>query len=85
MDDITPSVRTLVRRHVDPGLAEEVEDPDRTLTSLGLGSLQIVGLLIDIESRFGVRLPAEMIDSATFHSTRTVADAVHALLERGRR
>lgn len=75
---ITAAVRELAARRI----GRNVEDvpADAALDGLGLDSLGVVALIIDLESHFAVRLPATAINRETFHSARTIAAALHGLL-----
>jgi acyl carrier protein len=78
-DDITEAVRDLVARRVERPVEEVAADAP--LTDLGLDSLGLVGLIVDVESHFAVRLPAAAISRETFHSARTVAAVLDGLVE----
>lgn len=73
--DPTATVRDLVARR-----ATATEVPTAVpLADLGVDSLGIVGLIVDLEQAFGIRLPATMISSETFHSVDSIAAAIRTL------
>jgi acyl carrier protein len=47
-------------------------DPDTPLTALGFGSMQIVGLIVDLEDEFGLQLPETMLTPAIFATPATL-------------
>jgi acyl carrier protein len=50
------------------------------LASLGLDSMSIVGLLADIEDRFDVELPDDILNEATFATVGSLWQALSPLL-----
>lgn len=74
-NELNDAVTDVIRRHVAP---EHVEDIafDQDLAGLGLDSLALAGLVVDIENSFMIEFPADMINPDTFRSVRTVADAL---------
>jgi acyl carrier protein len=50
------------------------------LASLGLDSMSIVGLLADIEERFDVELPDDILNEATFATVGSLWQALSPLL-----
>jgi acyl carrier protein len=78
-DEITQGVRELVARRA----RVPVEDsPAGTpLSELGVDSLGVVALIVDLEEHFAVRLPAGMVSHDVFHSVDTIAGAVRTLVE----
>jgi acyl carrier protein len=54
--------------------------PDDDLRSLGLGSLDMVNLVLAVESEFDVSIPDADITPARFRSIATIATLVTALL-----
>lgn len=76
-DEITQTVRALVaRRSSEPEVTPDTETP---LTELGVDSLGVVALIVDLEGEFAVRLPPTAITRETFHSVGSIAAAVRAL------
>jgi acyl carrier protein len=78
-DDIAGTVLTLALHHASLGTPRPPVGGDAALADLGLDSLTVVRLMVDIESKLGVRFPSEMIDAETFRTVGTIADAVRAL------
>lgn len=53
------------------------------LAALGLDSMAVVQLLSDVEAEFGVELPDEILDEATFATVGSLWAAVSALVGSG--
>ncbi|WML78847.1 phosphopantetheine-binding protein [Streptomyces sp. VNUA74] len=81
MDPTLVSVTDVVRRVLPEDRAGALSGPDQELRDLGLGSLELVGLLVAIEDAFSVRLPADVMHQATFHSVRTLTAALRTATE----
>lgn len=75
----TPEFDSLLRQHL------VLLGPDKPLTSespmpaLGLDSLAIVALLVQLEEYFGVDLPDELLTVQTFATPSTLWDAFVAV------
>lgn len=54
-------------------------DPDADLRMLGLGSLRLVALIVDIEATLGVSFPAVWMRDETFRNIRAMVQAIEAL------
>lgn len=78
-DEITQVVWELVARRA--GRAADEVPTDTPLTELGVDSLGIAALIVDLESHFSFRLPAAAITRETFHSVESVTAAVRGLAE----
>ncbi len=65
----------LVRRHTDDA-RREIQPSDHIQNDLGLDSLGVMEFVSDIESHFGISIPAEMFDRIA-----TVGDIARAVLE----
>ncbi|MCD0451616.1 phosphopantetheine-binding protein [Actinocorallia sp. API 0066] len=76
MDDLTEVIASLVARRLKDGAAPAGIDPDAPLSGLGLDSIAVVSLMVELERRRGVTLPAELVNRATFRSVRTLTEAV---------
>jgi acyl carrier protein len=63
----------LLRRHVEEGRA--VRAQDNIMNDLGLDSIGVMELVADVETRFGVSIPAEM-----FQKIATVGDVARAVI-----
>jgi acyl carrier protein len=63
----------LLRRHVEEGRA--IRAQDHIMNDLGLDSLGVMELVADVETRFGVSIPAEM-----FQRIATVGDVAQAVI-----
>ena len=60
-------------------------DPDVPLTDLGLDSLGMVGLILDLETVLGFSFPEEQVTPATFYSTGSLWAAVEPHTSRAAR
>lgn len=47
-------------------------DPDTPLSALGVGSLEIVELIVDIEDDYGIEVPLELLTPEMFTSASTI-------------
>jgi len=56
-------------------------DPDVSLTKLGLDSMETVGLVVSIESQYGVTFPDETLTADTFASARALWAVVGKLAD----
>ncbi|MFJ4963925.1 phosphopantetheine-binding protein [Streptomyces sp. NPDC088729] len=84
MDEIMRSVAEAVRHHSARADAPaSLPDADAPLKEAGLDSLALVGLLSHLEEHFAVFFPDRMLTRETFHSVRTVAEAVRELRGEG--
>lgn len=54
-------------------------DPESSLYELGLDSLAIVALIVDLEKTFSISFPAQMISSEVFGTANSAAAAVAEL------
>jgi acyl carrier protein len=75
MDEVLNKVLTLVHQFAGPRNIG-FPGPDDDLSSAGLGSLEIVGLMVEIESVMDIEFPSDEINANTFRSARTIAEAV---------
>jgi acyl carrier protein len=53
--------------------------PDDALADLGLDSLEVINLLLDIEGTYGLAFPDEMLTAETFATVGSLWDAVAAV------
>ena len=76
-DELVREVIEVLSRHVPGGLETAAEGPEAAaLAPVGLDSLKVVELLLDLESTFGISFPADMLDRETFRDAGTIAAAV---------
>jgi acyl carrier protein len=54
--------------------------PDTSLSDLGLDSLAVIELVLDLEERFGVEFPDDMLKSSLFRSATTLYEALATLV-----
>jgi acyl carrier protein len=75
------TVAAIVARHL-PGTAPTADAapaPDADLRAIGLDSIRIVALLVDVEHEFSLRVPQERIVPETFASVRSLHEALSAV------
>lgn len=66
--DATARFERVLRGHTPALEADEELDFSAPLGSLGLDSVEIVGLLVSLEEEFGVLFPPELMTPETFAS-----------------
>ncbi|WBB53723.1 phosphopantetheine-binding protein [Verrucosispora sp. WMMD573] len=62
-----------------PGTSTQEISPDDRLADLGLNSLLLVQLVVQIEEEFGINMPDETLTEETFHSVDTLWSTVSAV------
>jgi acyl carrier protein len=55
-----------------------LDAPDADLALLGLDSLELTELIVDLETSLAFEFPADLLDPATFRTVRSIASAVEA-------
>jgi acyl carrier protein len=80
MNSPTDRVSALVNRLLAERSLRFPAFPDDDLRSLGLSSLDMVNLVLSVESEFDVSIPDADITPARFRSIATIATLVAALL-----
>jgi len=75
-------VPAIVRRHV-PDAAVPIELAN-SLGDLGLDSMSLVNLLLDLEESAGIVFPPEYLSDTTFATVESLARAVEELVAEGR-
>ncbi|MGW2051687.1 phosphopantetheine-binding protein [Streptomyces sp. NPDC001858] len=68
----------VVRSVLPEDRAAALSGPDDELHALGLGSLELVSLLVAVEDTFAARFSADALHRGTFQSIRTIAEALRA-------
>lgn len=81
MDDITAQFEEVLLRHLRLVKQDSV-DYDTELAQLGLDSMTAVAVLLDMEKKFGIRFPDEMLVEGTFRTAEKLKEAVQLLRER---
>ncbi len=76
MQQVLGEVLTIVRRHQPPAAVDKSSNADDELAGLGIGSLELVGLILDVEQTFSIAYPAELMDGSTFRTARSIAESV---------
>jgi acyl carrier protein len=56
-------------------------DPDTHLATLGMDSMEIVSLIVDLEDGFGFQLPEELLAPEVFATPGTLWDALRPHLD----
>jgi acyl carrier protein len=79
MSELTEQVALIVGRHLPPGSAP-LAGPDESLADLGIGSLDLVGVIADVEAAFSVRFPEQMLVRETFSTINVIADRLTGLI-----
>ncbi|MEU9268433.1 acyl carrier protein [Streptomyces sp. NPDC048256] len=80
MNDLSYSDFESALRQSLPFLDEETPvDAHASLTELGLDSLTLLGLVAELEDRFSVELPDEMLVMETFETPSTLWDSLSRL------
>lgn len=69
----------IVKQHSRTSDAVEF-DPDASMTSLGLGSLALVNLLLSIEEEYGVEFPQQLVRPSVFATPATLWGCLQAFL-----
>lgn len=70
---LIPLVRELLPQ------ADESLDGDTDLYGLGLDSTSAIGLMLAVETRFGITFPESLFDEATFATPAALARAIAPL------
>ncbi|MEV0729719.1 MULTISPECIES: phosphopantetheine-binding protein [Polymorphospora] len=74
---------TVLRKHLKLLAADDPLAPDASLVELGLDSLEMVGLLIDLESVYGISFPDSEMNFETFASAERLWAVVARLRAAG--
>lgn len=81
VDDAVPAEFDTILRQLLPHLpADVVIGLDDSLTGIGLGSLAMVQLVVQLEALHAIEFPDEILVPATFESARSVLAVVDGLL-----
>jgi acyl carrier protein len=79
--DLVGVVADVVARHVDDGT---VPRADAELSALGLNSLGLAELIVDLEQVLAMEFPEYLLERETFSTVRTIADAVEKVVVEAR-
>jgi acyl carrier protein len=82
MNSATDRITALVNRMLTEHSLPLPAFPNADLRSAGLGSMDMVNLVLSVESEFDVSIPDRDITPARFQSIATIATLVTALLSR---
>jgi acyl carrier protein len=78
----SPRFEQLLRARLPALAGEAALEPDHPLVALGLDSVGMLSLLVDLESEFGRTIPEHLVTAETFHSPHSlwavVDPAAHA-------
>lgn len=78
----TSEFETILRGHL-PLAADVPLSPTVELRDLGLDSMELVSLLLDLEEGFAITVPDELLVGPTFATAQTLWDAISSLVESG--
>ncbi|MBN6053832.1 hypothetical protein JYK22_17965, partial [Nonomuraea sp. RK-328] len=78
MSEIPSQFQSLLRAHLPYADAAELSARDE-LSGLGLDSMGVVRLLVDIENGYAVELPDELLDESTFATVGSLWQALTTL------
>jgi acyl carrier protein len=81
VDDMLDAVVRAAGRHLAYPRELGPDDADADLAALGLSSLGMMSLLVELEQLWSVQLPTERIVPETFASPRALAGAFGPLVE----
>ncbi|MER7410931.1 MULTISPECIES: phosphopantetheine-binding protein [Streptomyces] len=76
MDPLMVSVAEAVRRRAQAPQPATALDPDAELSSLGVSSLGVAGLVGDLEEMFAFRFPDDAVTPEVFRTIRSLTDTV---------
>jgi acyl carrier protein len=74
----TPEYESVLRQHLPLAGADPIP-PAAELRDLGLDSLELVSLLLDLEESFGVTVPDELLVGPTFATAGSLWTAMSSL------
>ncbi len=77
--DVTERVARIVRRMLDKRAIARAAGPDDDLRDAGLASLDIVNLMLAVETEFDVKIPEREMTPANFRSIARIAELVRGL------
>ena len=77
--DSTERVTLLVRRLLAKRAIERPVGPDDDLAASGLSSLDIVNLMLSVETEFDIKIPDREMTPTNFRSIARIDALVHAL------
>ncbi|MEU4772785.1 phosphopantetheine-binding protein [Micromonospora sp. NPDC023644] len=79
VDSVERVVTDLVRRRVRTGDSGALADPHADLAALGVDSVALVELIVQLEEAYSISFPSTMLDRSTFRSVSSIVDAVTTL------
>ncbi|GAA3444558.1 phosphopantetheine-binding protein [Planomonospora venezuelensis] len=79
MLEIPDGFKSLLRAHLPYADAERLTSQDE-LGALGLDSMGVVRLLVDVENTYGVELPDELLNESTFSTVGSLWDTLSSRL-----
>ena len=77
--DIHSEVEIVLRRNLPALPAEEVIPTEARLADLGLDSIGVISLLLDLEESLGISIPFELLTVETFQTRGSLEAAVQTL------
>ncbi|GIJ32866.1 phosphopantetheine-binding protein [Verrucosispora sp. WMMD703] len=80
MVDWPPAFESLIRQRSRLLGADTPLDPDRGLSDLGVDSLEVVELIVNLETEFDIELPPGLLRPEVFATPGTIWAAVRGLV-----
>lgn len=80
MVDWPPAFEPLIRQRSRVLGADAPLDPDQGLTELGVDSLEVVELIVNLETEFDIEFPPELLQPEVFATPGTIWQAVRSLM-----
>lgn len=72
----------VLRTHLVERFAPGALPPDLDLSAAGIDSVTMIGLMVDLESRFGFSFPDELLTDQTFATPENLWKAINSQLAR---
>ncbi|MEV4466182.1 phosphopantetheine-binding protein [Micromonospora echinofusca] len=80
MVDWPPAFEPLIRERSRLLSADAPLEPDQSLTELGVDSLEVVELIVNLETEFDIEIPPELLQPEVFATPGTIWNAVRSLM-----
>jgi acyl carrier protein len=77
--DLSEHITRIVRRIMDKRALADAVGPDDDLRDRGLSSLDIVNLMLTVETEFGIKIPERDMTPSNFRSVARIAELVRGL------
>ncbi|WP_160395205.1 phosphopantetheine-binding protein [Paenibacillus sp. MMS18-CY102] len=73
---MTPQFFEIISQYLEK--ADEI-DPEEELVSLGLDSLKVINLVLDLEDAFGIEFPDRYLNEETFRTSISLWNTITAI------